>query len=49
MKNKAITFFLIGMALVIVGVIVADYLLKHPGRQQANPYAYDMDSQLEVP
>ena len=49
MKNKAITFFLIGMALVIVGVIVADYLLKHPGRQQANPYAYDRDSQLEVP
>lgn len=49
MKNKAVTFFLIGMALLIAGVIAVEYLSNHPGRQKANPYAYDMASQTEVP
>jgi len=49
MKNKTIVIFLIGMALVITGVIVAEFLSKQPGRQPANPYAYDMASQTDVP
>ena len=38
MRNKGIIFFLILLALVIVGMIVADYISSRPGRSKANPF-----------
>lgn len=43
MKNKGIVFFLIVLAIVIIGVVVTDYISSKPGEQAANPYAYNVD------
>lgn len=43
MKNKSITFLLIALALVIALIFVADFISTRPDRQEANPYAYDME------
>lgn len=48
MKNKAIIFFLIALALVIAVIFVADFISTRPDRQEANPYAYDMEGQTAV-
>lgn len=44
MKNKGIVIFLIFLAIVIVGIIAADFITKMPDKRPANPYELNIDS-----
>lgn len=48
MKNKGIVLFLIGMAVVIIGVIIFDFQSRRPDRKPANPYELSLDTILAV-
>lgn len=48
MKNKGIVIFLIFLAVVIVGIIVADFITKMPDKRPENPYEYNVDEFSKV-
>ena len=48
MKNKGIVIFLILLAVLIVGLIVADYISDRPDRSQPNPFEYNVDEFKDV-
>lgn len=48
MKNKGIVIFLIFLAVVIVGIIVADFVSKMPDKRPENPYEFNVDEFTNV-
>lgn len=48
MKNKGIIIFLIVLAVVIVGIMVADFISTKPDKQEKNPYLYDITAFKKV-
>lgn len=48
MKNKYISFFLIILGLLIVGVIAIEYVNSKPKKAKQNPYEYNVDEFKQV-
>jgi len=48
MKNKGIVIFLIFLAIVIVGIIAADFVSKMPDKRPENPYEFNVDEFTKV-
>ena len=48
MKNKGIVIFLIFLAVIIVGIVVADFISKMPDKRPENPYEFNVDAFSKV-
>jgi len=48
MKNKGIVVFLIILAVIIVGIVVADFVSKMPDKRPENPYEFNVDEFSKV-
>ena len=48
MKNKGIVIFLIFLAVIIVGIVAADFITKMPDKRPENPFEFNVDEFSKV-